>query len=229
MYRLRAGLLFTRLPFAILPIVAAGCTFIGFDNPGLRESIDWGPRVSVPICVYLDRGVTRETADKLLDWWNAREGNWYGLDFRPVSYEELDRDATSFFYYQISNQLGDVSLPRQCHRQIWFVSRNFGDAVYGLAATATGIPETMGWTDDDFHTKAWVYADVTPDFNQLLMWPGVVTRHELYHLVGCRHFDLAMHACYAAIRQTKESEEQYAIDLAHARAAAPQTSTEREP
>ena len=193
------------------PLLAA-CTFIGVDNPTLRASIDWGEQQAVPTCVYLDTGVSRQDADQLLGWWNNREANWYKLQFVPASYELLTRDSGEFFYSQISAQLQGVARPDRCMKQIWFVSRNFADFVYGGAANILGLPEVVGWTDDATRAKAWAYANVTPDLNQLVMSPGAAIRHEIYHLLGCDHFDLGMGECYAAIQEFKTWERQYSAD-----------------
>jgi hypothetical protein len=191
--------------YLAMPLLAA-CTFIGVDNPTLRESIDWGPQQDVPTCVYLDEGVNREDADRLLGWWNNREGNWYKLQFVPASYEPLKRDSNEFFFFQIASKLETVKRPARCTKQIWFVSRSFGDFVYGGAANVLGLPEVVGWTDDSTRTKAWAYANVVPDLNQLVMSPGAATRHEIYHLLGCDHFDIAMSNCYEAILNFKMQE-----------------------
>jgi hypothetical protein len=187
----------------------AACTFIGIDNAALRDSIDWGSEQAVPTCVYLDEGVTRQDADRLLGWWNSREANWYKLEFLPASYEPLKREGNEFFFFQIAAKLQAVKRPDRCLKQIWFVSRNLTDVMYGGAANILGLPEVVGWTDDQTRTKAWSYANVTPDLNQLVMSPGVATRHEMYHLLGCDHFDVGMGHCYAAIREFKAHERQY--------------------
>jgi len=159
--------------------------------------------------VYLDEGVSREDADHLLGWWNNREGNWYKLDFVPASYEPLKRDSGEFFFFQIASKLQAVKRPDRCIKQIWFVSRNLSDLLYGGAANVLGLPEVVGWTDDDTRSKAWTYANVVPDLNQLVMSPGAATRHEIYHLLGCDHFDLQMGDCYEEIQNFKAWERQY--------------------
>jgi len=201
-----------RILLAITMPLLAACTFIGIDNQELRKSIDWGPEQEVPTCVYLDQGISQQDADELLGWWNKREGEWYKLQFVPASYEPLTRAGSDFFYFQISAKFQTVKLPERCIKQIWFVSRNLGDFAYGGAASFLGLPEVVGWTDDDTRTKAWAYANVAPDLNQLVMSPGAATRHELYHLLGCDHFDLAMHNCYAAIQNFKARERDYFLD-----------------
>jgi len=208
-----------RILFTTLPLLAA-CTFIGMDNPALRRSMDWGAEQKVQTCVYLDEGVTRNDAEQLFGWWNEREANWYKLEFVPASYEPLKRDRNEFFYLQLSSKLQAVSRPDRCTKQIWLVSRNIADFIYGGAANIVGLPEVVGWTDDDTRSKAWVYANVTPDLNQLVMSPGAAIRHEMYHLLGCDHFDLDMSACYQAIQNSKAEQREYAshrvIDIARA-------------
>jgi hypothetical protein len=180
-----------------------GCTFIGMDTPALRKSIDWGAQQEVPTCVYLDDAVSRGVADQLLGSWNSREGSWYRLQFVPASYESLKRDSNEFFFFQIGSRLEAVKRPDRCIKQIWFVARNFSDFLYASAANVLGLPEVVGWTDDDTRTKAWAYANVVPDLNQLVISPSAATRHEIYHLLGCNHFDLAMSNCYQAILNFK--------------------------
>jgi hypothetical protein len=208
------------LIFIAMPLLAA-CTFIGVDNPALRRTIDWGAKQAVPTCVYLDDGVSREDADQLLGWWNNREAHWYKLEFVPASYEPLIRERNEFFYFQINAKLNAVRRPDRCIKQIWFVHRNFSDFIYGGAANVLGLPEVIGWTDDDTRTKAWAYANVTPDVNQLVISPGAAIRHEMYHLLGCDHFDVTMSHCYEAIQDFKAREREYlairsVIDVAKA-------------
>ena len=195
--------------FIAMPLLLAACTFIGVDNSALRRSINWGSKQAVPTCVYLDQGVSKEDADQLIGWWNDREAAWYRLEFVPASYEPLKRDSNEFFYFQISAKLQAVKRPDRCLKQIWFVSRNFSDFMYGGAANVLGLPEVVGWTDDATRTKAWAYANVTLDLNQLVMSPGAAIRHEIYHLLGCDHFDITMGNCYEAIQNFKTWEREY--------------------
>lgn len=181
----------------------SGCgTFIGLDHPALRESMDFGPPQTVSLCVLLDRGVSRADADSLLSGWNE-EGSKYGLYVQPVSYQELPRDG--FFFPQIMSQLDGVQLGPSCERTIYFVNRNVGDFVYGLASISFGLPEVLGEVDDDTLTRGYVVAKIaTP--NQIFMTPSSITRHEIYHLLGCsNHFD--MPDCYRRIRDLKSVEE----------------------
>jgi|GEM_PF-886996 hypothetical protein len=183
-------------------VECSACTFIGIDQPATREAMDWGPSETIPTCVYLDHNVNRGRANELISGWNDNEGDWFKLRFQPVSYEELDRDASDLFYYQIANQLEAVPKPDRCAKQVWFVNRNLFDAAYGLGSVSVGLPEVLGWTDDETRSKVFTYADAAT-VNQLFMWPSMVTRHELYHTLGCDHF--FMTECYQRIQNFKRT------------------------
>jgi hypothetical protein len=91
------------------------------------------------------------------------------------------------------------------------VGRNAGDFLWGdLAALALPLPEVLGEVDDATLTSGFVAASAI-SLNQLLFSPYDVTRHELYHLVGCRqHFD--MPACYAQIAALKRCQRELIED-----------------
>jgi hypothetical protein len=60
--------------------------------------------------------------------------------------------------------------------------------------------------------------------NQLVISPGAAIRHEMYHLLGCDHFDITMSRCYEAIQDFKAREREYlafrpTIDVAKAEPA----------
>jgi hypothetical protein len=87
---------------------------------------------------------------------------------------------------------------------MYFVNRNFGDAVYGLLSIAAGMPEVLGEVDDATLTHGFVVARVA-SINQTFMSPRSVTEHELFHLLGCaKHFD--MPECYRRIQSLKREE-----------------------
>lgn len=183
-------------------VAASGCgTFIGIDHPAMRESMDFGPPQTVSMCVLLDEGVSSEDADALLSTWNE-EGSKYDLFVKAASYQELPR--TGFFHNQIMDQLSEVSLPPSCDRMIYFVNRNAGDFLYGLASISLGLPEVLGEADDATLTRGYVVAKLaTP--SQVVMTPSRITVHEIYHLLGCpKHFD--MPDCYRRIHDLKSVE-----------------------
>ncbi|HKD65914.1 MAG TPA: hypothetical protein VKB84_03670 [Candidatus Binataceae bacterium] len=70
-----------------------------------------------------------------------------------------------------------------------------------VATLAVPLPEVLGEVDDATLTSGFVAATLI-SINQLLLPPAAVTRHELYHLIGCKqHFD--MPECYAEIAALK--------------------------
>lgn len=98
-----------------------------------------------------------------------------------------------------------------CDRNLYFVGRNAGDFLWGdLAALALPLPEVLGEVDDATLTSGFVVATaISP--NQLLLSPYSVTRHEIYHLLGCKqHFD--MPACYAEIAALKRRKRELVAD-----------------
>jgi hypothetical protein len=158
----------------------------------------------VNLCVYLDRGITEGRARELLASWDS-EGPKYGLAVNPVSFQPLARDG--LFHSSIVQQIGSQPLARNCDRNLYFVNRNVEDFLWGdLAAVALPLPEILGEVDDATLTSGFVVA-TTISFNQLLLSPYTVTRHELYHLLGCKqHYD--MPACYDQIAALKGRERQ---------------------
>jgi hypothetical protein len=195
------------IAFAIFCLAAlSGCLFtaIGLDHESLRNTIDFGAPETVKLCVYLDRGITADRARELLSSWDS-EAPKYRLAVTPVSFQPLARDG--FFHSSIVRQIESRTLAPDCDRNLYFVNRNVEDFVWGdLAAAAFPLPEILGEVEDATLTSGFVVATMI-SFNQLLLSPYAVTRHELYHLLGCKqHFD--MPACYAQIAALKERERQ---------------------
>lgn len=187
----------------VATVLLSACTSMGIDHPALRDSINYGPRENVRLCVLLDDGITPRDANALLDSWNA-EAAIYNLYLEPVSFRRLPR--AGFFHSEILDQVSQIPLGKSCDRVLYFVNRNLGDVVYGLASTAIGVPEILGEVDDATLTHGYVVAR-RATLNQLIMSPSGVTEHELFHLLGCpNHFD--MPDCYARIHDLKLAEEQ---------------------
>jgi hypothetical protein len=186
---------------ATLALAASGCTSMGWDNVALRDTYNFGPPEKVRMCVYLDDGVTRQDASTLLDSWNE-EGSIYNLYIDPVSFKHMSR--IGFFHNEILAQVDSIPLGPTCDRVIYFVNRNAGDVLYGLAAINLGLPEVLGEVDDATLTHGFVVARLAT-LNQLVMTPSDVTQHELFHMMGCpEHFDMA--DCYRRIHDLKLAE-----------------------
>jgi hypothetical protein len=190
-----------RLFTLFLCTVLAGCTTsIGDRDEKALTEIDFGPPQTVNMCVYLDDGITESSARRLLDSWNE-EANQYALYVEPVMFEQHPRVGT--FYWQIMKDIDRIPLEEPCDRVIYFANRNAADFLYGVVAVSTGLPEVLGYVDDDTLTHGFVYAR-SATAAQLLVTPWEATKHELYHLLGCgQHNDMAK--CYAQIRQLKQA------------------------
>jgi hypothetical protein len=191
-------------------ITASGCFFtsIGLEHDALLHDIDFGPPQTVRLCVFLDDGISQQRARQLLSSWDS-EAPKYGLTVEPVSFQPMARRG--FFHGSIVKEVQARSLSPACDRKLYFVGRNAGDFLWGdLAALALPLPEVLGEVDDATLTSGFVVATaISP--NQLLLSPYNVTRHELYHLLGCKqHFD--MPACYREIAALKRRERQLLAD-----------------
>ena len=195
------------IAFAVFCLMALpGCLFtaIGLEHDDLRSEIDFGAPESVQLCVYLDTGITEDRARELLSSWQT-EAPKYGLAVRPVSFTRLARSG--FFHTSIIGEIESQTLAPNCDRKLYFVNRNVEDFLWGdVAATALPLPEILGEVDDATLTSGFVVA-TRISLNQLFFSPYAVTRHELYHLLGCKqHFD--MPACYREIASLKQRERQ---------------------
>jgi hypothetical protein len=183
------------LPFGLTTLLlAAGCSFIGVDQPSTREQTGFGAQDHVRLCAYLDDGVAQADVDAMVGSWNEDEGRLYGLDFDVVSYQQLSR-GDAFESSRILAEIERESLPDSCDRQMFFVHRNAADFAWGLL-----LPEYLGAVDAHTGSHGWVAVNIV-SVNQLVKPPSSVTQHEFYHLLGCEHF--AMTECYARIAQLK--------------------------
>jgi len=186
-------------------LMVAGClmTSIGVEHPNLVRSMDFGQPQIVHLCVYLDDGISEATARQLLASWDE-QANAFKLAVQVSSYQALPRNA--FFHQALLDEIVAQPLAPNCDRALYFVNRELGDFVWGdLLALALPMPEVLGEVDDATFTHGFVVAKRL-SLNQLVLSPYLTTRHELYHLMGCRrHFD--MPNCYQSIRALKRREQ----------------------
>jgi hypothetical protein len=186
---------------------------IGIDHPAMRQTMDFGPAQTVNFCVYLDEGVTPADADRLLDSWNRTEGDKYRLYVNAMCYESKVREAIT--RTALLRETAQTSLHGTCDRAIWFVNRRLADYIYGMVISiisiaAIPIPEILGETDDPTLTRVYVYTKAD-SINGMILRPWRVTRHELYHALGCaKHYD--MPDCYRRIQMLKAHERQLLTD-----------------
>ena len=178
----------------LLPLLSWGCTTIGMHQPAALSKTEFGPLVSVRLCVLLDEGISRDDAQALLDAAWQEEGRRYNLRFEIVDATEWQRPA--FTADGILSALVTVPLSSSCDRLLAFVGRHLGDVVWGLIGPA----EVLGAVNDATQTHGYVVARIG-SLQQLILTPASALRHELYHLLGCEHF--AMVRCYQTIAQLK--------------------------
>lgn len=185
-------------------LMIAGClmTSIGLEQPNLIRSMDFGPPQTVHLCVFLDNGISQHTAVQLLSSWDE-QAQEFKLAIEVSSYQPLPREA--FFHQSLLDEIVAQRLASNCDRALYFVNRDFGDFIWGdLLALALPMPEILGEVDDATFTHGFVVA-TRLSLNQLALSPYLTTRHELYHLMGCRrHFD--MPNCYQSIQTLKRRE-----------------------
>jgi hypothetical protein len=161
----------------------------------------------VRFCVLLDEGVAPESAEALLGAWNSREGHKYQLFLRPVSFEHHPRQG--FTYTGILNDLLKIPLRAECDRLIFFVGRNAGDVLYGLAAVNPflTLPEVLGAVNDETAMHGFVLATLGSPAQLLgelaFQSREDVTIHDLYHFLGCGHSYTTMAGCYQRIHTLK--------------------------
>jgi hypothetical protein len=181
------------LPLAFALLMTA-CTGMGTPNQALRKHIDYGETQTVNVCLYLDKGITEESARKLIDEAWRDEGPLYGIEVNIAQVKQWARPA--FHTDGIMAGLRQERLEAPCDRIFAMVARNFGDVVWSFMG-----PEVLGAVNDETLTHGYAVAQ-TRTFNQLLMSPVDVTRHEIYHMLGCDiHYN--MPHCYEQIAKLK--------------------------
>jgi hypothetical protein len=176
--------------FAVL-----GCGTIGVGLPSLRESIDFGPRVELRVCLLVDPGVGEERARSLVAAAD-RELDVYGIDVVVLWLRPWARPA-----FTADGMIEDLlrrPLEPPCDRLVAFAGRNLADTLWGLL-----LPQTLGAVDGPTHTRGVIVGRLaTP--GQLLMSPSRTTAHEFYHLLGCAHA-LTKRSCYDQILALKRA------------------------
>ena len=169
--------------------------------------MDFGQPEEVRFCVLLEEDISQDYAESLLLAWNTEEGQKYNLSLRPVSFEHHRRSG--FTVNGIMEDLKRIPLRDNCDRIIFFVGRNIGDVLYGLAGLAVPLPEVLGAVNDETLTHGYVVASIG-SLNQVLSEVTFMSRervaiHELYHFLGCGHSYTTMTGCYKQIQTLKET------------------------
>ena len=177
---------------AILAVTVSGCTTVGV-NTRERATIDFGPPMTLNVCLLRAPGVTAQTVDGLLGSVN-KEFSPYNIQVvvpwqRP--WARAGFTSTSLF-----DDVARRDLEPPCDRLIALVDRNAGDFLWGLV-----MPEILGEVDEATHTRGYIVATVG-SLNQMFEPPSAATVHEFYHLLGCPHA-ATLTKCYHLIASLK--------------------------
>jgi hypothetical protein len=183
------------VPLAVALVLLSACTSIGTHNHSLRQHIQYGNTETVDVCLYVDDGISEMAARKLVyDAWHD-EGHMYGIELNVVRVTRWSRPG--FHMDAILAALRQERLEAPCDRILALVGRDFGDFLWSFVG-----PEVLGAVNDETLTHGYAVAQ-RRTVNQLLMSPVEVTRHEIYHMLGCDvHYN--MPHCYEQIARLKE-------------------------
>jgi hypothetical protein len=169
-----------------------GCTTVGV-NTRERTTIDYGPPVSLSVCVLRSPGVTPQRVDELVAAVNT-EFAPYGIQI--IVPWQHDWTRAGFTHTSLFDDVARRDLEPPCDRLVALVDRNAGDFLWGLL-----MPEILGEVDEATHTRGYIVA-TTGSVNQLFEPPSQATVHEFYHLLGCPHA-LSLSKCYHSIAALK--------------------------
>ena len=169
-----------------------GCTTVGV-NTRERTTIDYGPPVSLNVCVLRSPGVTTQRVDELVTAVNT-EFAPYGIQI-TVPWERPWTRA-GFTHSSLFDDVARRDLEPPCDRLVALVDRNAGDFLWGLL-----MPEILGEVDEATHTRGYIVA-TTGSVNQIFEPPSKGAVHEFYHLLGCPHA-ASWSKCYHLIAALK--------------------------
>jgi hypothetical protein len=199
------GRLLRVLFLSLLVVVATGCTSVGLHDSAARQQLDFGPPGSVALCLYVDDGISEQFARTLIeDAWRD-EAPLYGISVNVVKVVRWSRPA--FQMNGIMDAIARVPLQPPCDRILALIGRNAGDFMWNLLP----LPEVLGAVDDQTLTHGYTVARWAT-LNQVFSSPTSVTRHEIYHFLGCdEHFE--MRHCYKQIQALKQWKQAHQSDF----------------
>jgi hypothetical protein len=191
-------------PFALALLSVSACTSMGPHDSLARQHHEYGAPEVLNVCLRVDEGIREDEARALVEDAWREEGKLYGVDVRLVQVKQWSRPA--FSMEPMLQALREEPLEAPCDRIFALVGRNVGDFLWGLVGV-----EILGAVNDETLTHGYAVARVA-SLNQLLNPPTDVTRHEIYHLLGCgEHFHMS--ACYDQIAQLKAWKREHGGDF----------------
>jgi hypothetical protein len=178
--------------FLIVVLAASGCTTVGVNTRD-RTTIDYGPPITLNICLLRAPGVTEERVDELVA---AVNNEFAPYKIQVVIAWQRPWTRAGFTSTSLFDDVARRDLEPPCDRLIALVDRNAGDFLWGLV-----MPEILGEVDQATHTRGYIVA-TTASLNQMFEPPSVATVHEFYHLLGCPHA-ASLTKCYHLIASLK--------------------------
>jgi hypothetical protein len=189
-------------------LILEGCaTTIGKWDQSNFAATDFGPPLSVNVCMYRDVGVPLEREQQLLHE-TMDEWKQYQIALNIIDRGEMKRRG--FWHNELLDQVDSIPLAPPCDRVFWLVNRNAADYLYAngpaflTLGTLVGMPEVLGEVDDPTMTHGWAIA-YGDSVNTLLMRPTAVVKHEFYHLIGSCPHSKSMDICYQRIAELKHN------------------------
>jgi hypothetical protein len=193
-----------RLAPLTFAFVLGACTSMGHEYQANREQHEFGPRETLSVCLYVDNGINDEEARTLMENAWRDEAPLYGLDVKIAQIKRWPRPAARM--EGIMAALRKEQLEAPCDRVLALIGRDFGDFMWSLLA-----PEYLGAVNTDTLTHGYAVARRV-SLNQLISPPVDVTRHEIYHMLGCgEHND--MKKCYDQIALLKTWKREHESDF----------------
>jgi len=176
------GRLLRVVPLSIVLVLCA-CTSMGHQSQTSREQHDFGPPETLSVCLYVDNGISDDEARALVTEAWRDEAPLYGVDVKIAQIKRWPRPAARM--EGIMAALRKEQLEAPCDRVLALIGRDFGDFIWSLMA-----PEYLGAVNTDTLTHGYAVAR-RASLNQLISPPVDVTRHEIYHMLGCgKHNDM---------------------------------------
>lgn len=177
-------------------LLMACATTIGRQDPQLVKKTDWGPRVTIRLCVLRDVTISEQRVRELVQAWQA-EVQQYNLAIEVPWIQPWQRPA--FMSPGIMQALDKILLEAPCDRLIAMVGRHAGDLLWSMLLT----PEIFGAVDPEMPVRGYVVAEWSPSLDQLWVGgPQETMRHEGYHFLGCGHDNML--ECYGRILKLKQ-------------------------
>ena len=178
-----------------LALGAAGCSTLGVSVPGSLAANDFGPRQELRVCILREASVSEARARSLIAGVNGAFAA-YGIEVSVPWIRPWQRPG--YRSEAIVGELASRPLEPPCDRLVALLGRPFSDVLLGLV-----VPETLGAVETATRTRGYVVANFG-SLKQLLTPPGLATRHEFHHLLGCQHA-LTLSACYERIARVKRA------------------------